>query len=83
MKTILGAIALTLSVPAMAQTAPAADPLPCQAAQGQQPGNLVMEDMHKSCREMKRHEKMLRKAKAEAESIEAEVNGNGHQGHNH
>ena len=88
MKTIFGAIALTLAVPAIAQAVPVAasnaDYSPCQAAQGQQDEKLRADDTRKSCPEMKKHHgKMHRRAKTEAERLTAEVNGNGHQGHNH
>lgn len=89
MKAIFGAIALTLTLtaPANAQTAPVTDPQAghsSQTAQSQQQGKHGMEDMHKNCREMsKHHAKAHRKAKTAAERIDAEVNGNGHQFHNH
>jgi hypothetical protein len=88
MKTIFGAIALTLAVPAIAQIAPVAElqanNSPCQAPQGQQQDKQSIEVMHKNCRDtMKHHAKMHRKAKTEAERLYAELNGNGHQGHNH
>ncbi len=84
METIIGAIALALAVPALAQSAPAADQSHCQAAQVRQKHESSNEGMLKSCPDMmKLHAKMGRKAKTEAERIDAEVNGNGHQGHNH
>ena len=83
MMTIFGAIALILTVPAGAQADPVG-PAACHAIQGQQLGKHSMDDMHKSCRKMmKQHAKLDRGAKTEAEKLDAEVNGNGHQGHNH
>ncbi|MCL6698453.1 hypothetical protein LZ496_06610 [Sphingomonas sp. NSE70-1] len=88
MITIFGAIALSLAVPAPAQSAPLAgqpaNHSHCQAAQGQQAHKNGMAEMHKGCPDMmKHHAKMGRRAKTEAERLDAEVNGNGHQGHNH
>ena len=83
MTTIFGAIALLLTVPAGTQADPGS-PAACHAAQGDQLGKHSMDDMHKNCRKMmKHHAKMGRRAKTEAERLDAEVNGNGHQGHNH
>lgn len=64
MKTIIGAIALTLAVPAFAQAAPAADPhaghaqhqaAPQQGAQPKDHAQHSMADMHKHCQEMMKH----------------------------
>jgi len=83
MMTIFGAIALTLTLPVGAQADPAS-PAACHAAQGEQLGKRSMDDMHKSCRKMmKHHARLGRRAKTEAERLDADVNGNGHQGHNH
>lgn len=66
MKTIIGALALTLAVPAFAQSAPATDPHAShkgmdhsqhQAAGQQQHQDHAkhMEEMHKHCQDMMRH----------------------------
>ena len=88
MKTIFGAIAITLAVPAIAQTAPLAElqakNSPCQTSPVHQQDKQNFDVMHKACRDtMKHHARMHRKAKTEAEKLDAEFNGNGHQGHNH
>ena len=66
MKTLIGAIALTLAVPAFAQTAPAADPHAQHKGMDQsqhqgmdhskhQDQAKHMEEMHKHCQEMMKH----------------------------
>ena len=86
MKAILGAIAISLAIPAFAQTAPEAganagvDQAQLQPAQCRHSD----EDMAKHCRDMmKHHGKTARRAKTKAEQLAADLNGNGHQGHNH
>ena len=88
MKRILVAIALALTVPAIGQsvqaTNPQADHSPCQPVKAQQEVKVSSEVTIESCRELKKHAaKKHRTAKTEAERLDAEVNGNGHQGHNH
>ena len=86
MQMIIGAIAFTLAVPAIAQTAPATNPHAghsvSQAPQDGPHGKHSMADMHKSCRDMMKHHER-KGSKTEAERMDADVNGNGHQGHNH
>lgn len=85
MRTIIGAITLTLAVPAFSQTVPAADP---QAGEKVSQAAVQLKDeqctakLHMACGEMmKHHAKMHRKGKTEAKWVDAELNGNGHQGH--
>ena len=88
MKTLIGAVALTLAIPAFAQTASAADPHAqhkgmdhSQHAKGQQHQDHAkhMEEMHKKCQEMmKQHGKMDHGAKPGATSAPA---AGGHAGH--
>ena len=88
MKSIIGAIALTLAVPAFAQAAPPADPQSChaqpQAAPMHEHAQLNMDKMHEQCRDMmKHHAKMESKSKRETAELDEDFNGNGHQGHRH
>ena len=86
MKAILGAIAISLAVPAFAQTAPETG-ASAGADQAQlQPAKCLhsAEDADKHCHDMMMHHgKVGRREKTKAEQLTAEVNGNGHQGHNH
>jgi hypothetical protein len=89
MKTLIGAIALTLAVPAFAQAAPAADPHAQHkgmdhsqhqaAGQQHQDHSKQMAEMHKHCQEMmKHHGKMDHGAKPGATGAPA---AGGHAGH--
>lgn len=87
MKAILGAITL-FAVPAFAQTVPATDPrvdnAQLQPAQCPHTDQHHAEGIHKHCSEVKNHDaKTSRRTKTKAEQLTAELNGNGHQGHNH
>lgn len=82
MKTILGAIALTLAVPAHAQTAPAADP----HAGHQMPAEKGKHDCMKCCENMKQHggkmDCMDKKGGAQTSSS-GQQDHQGHDGHAH
>lgn len=85
---IFGAFVLALAAPAFPQTptatAPEADRFQLQVVQSAQPVSRATGEMREHCRNMmKHHAKLNRRAKSEAERITADVNGNGHQGHNH
>lgn len=90
MKTLIGAIALTFAVPALAQTAPAADPHAGHAqhqaagqkgAQQHQDHAKQMAEMHKHCQEMmKHHGKMDHGAKPGATGSPAPGAHTGHHG---
>ena len=88
MKIILGAIAFAVATPGLAQMAPPTEPHASNAqhhaAQGQQQCKHGMNEMQKHCQDMmKDHAKADKRAKKAAAKIDAEFNGNGHQGHNH
>lgn len=88
MKRIFGAIAFTLAVPGFAQVAPSTDNhahnAQLQAGHGHQQCKHDMEEMQQHCldvmKEQARADKLAKKAAAK---LDAEFNGNGHQGHNH
>lgn len=88
MKMLLGAIALAMAVPGIAQTAPSTDTgandPQHHAAQGQQQVECSKEDMRQHCEDvMNDQAKADRLAKKRAAKLDAEFNGNGHQGHKH
>lgn len=88
MKRILGAIAITMAVPGFAQTVPSTDPHAINAqhhaSQGQQQHKHSMKEMQRHCQDMmKVHANTDKRAEKAAAKIDAEFNGNGHQGHNH
>ena len=87
MKTIIGALALALSIPAAAQTAPATDPHAghaqhqAVAQQGQQHqghAKQSMEEMHKNGQEMMKHHGKEHGAKSGKTPA-----ASGHEGHAH
>jgi len=82
MKMILGAIALTLAVPAFAQAAPATDP----HAGHQMPAKEGEHDCKKCCEKMKQQggnmECMDKKGEAQTSSS-AQQDHQGHDGHAH
>ena len=88
MKMLFGAIALTIAIPAVAQTAPStgthANAMQLHAAQGQQQLECSKEEVHRHCQDMLNDQaKADRLAKKRAAKLDAEFNGNGHQGHKH
>jgi hypothetical protein len=80
MKTMIGAIALTLAVPAFAQTAPAADPHAQHKDMDHSQHGQAKHDCKACCERMKGKDgKMEKKAEAKQASPDASVQG--HSGH--
>ena len=86
MKTILGAIALTLAVPAFAQTAPAADPHAQHKGMDHSQHGQTKHDCKECCEKMKgkdgKMECMAKKGEAKPASADAGAH-QGHDGHAH
>lgn len=88
MKMYFGAIALTLAVPGFACPVSSADPHTNQAGllavQGQNQIKCGKPDRHEHCQDMMNDQANAdRLAKKRAAKLDAEFNGNGHQGHKH
>jgi Spy/CpxP family protein refolding chaperone len=77
MKTLIGAIALVLAVPAVAQTAPATDPHAGHAEQGK-----AKHDCKECCEKMKGKDGKMECKDKKAEAKPAEP-GQDHGGHAH
>ena len=77
MKTLIGAIALTLAVPAVAQNAPATDPHAGHAEQGK-----AKHDCKDCCEQMKGKDGKMECMDKKGEAKPAEAGHAGHQGHN-
>ena len=86
MKTIFGAIALMLAVPAFAQTAPAADPHAQHKGMDHSQHGQAKPDCKECCEKMKgkdgKMECMDKKAEAKPASTDASA-PQGHDGHAH
>ncbi len=86
MKTIIGAIALTLAVPAFAQTAPAADPHAQHKGMDHSQHGQAKHDCKECCEKMKgkdgKMECMDKKAEAKPASTDASAHQD-HDGHAH
>ena len=84
MKTLIGAIALTLAVPAYAQTAPAADPHAQHKGMDHSQHQAGKHDCKECCDKMKQQggkmECMDRKAEAKPASTDTSAH-HGHSGH--
>ena len=76
MKTIIGAIALALAVPAVAQTAPATDPHAGYAESGK-----AKHDCKECCEKMKGKDGKMECMEHKGEAKPAEAGHAGHQGH--
>ena len=88
MKRILAANLFLLAVPGFAQEVPSTDPhannVEHHASQGQEPCKHGTAETQRHCQDMmKDHAKAEKRAKKAAAKVDAEFNGNGHQGHNH
>jgi hypothetical protein len=78
MKTILGAIALTLAVPAFAQAAPAADPHAQHQGMDHSQGK---HDCKECCEKMKGKDGKMECMDKKGEAKPASTDASAHQGH--
>ena len=76
MKTLIGAIALLIAVPAVAQTAPATDPHAGHAEPGK-----AKHDCKECCEKMKDKDGKMECMDKKGEAKPAEAGHAGHQGH--
>ncbi len=76
MKTLIGAIALALAVPAVAQNAPATDPHASHAEQ-----DKAKHDCKECCEKMKDKDGKMECMDKKGEAKPAEAGHAGHQGH--
>ena len=76
MKTLIGAIALAIAVPAVAQTAPATDPHAGQAEPGK-----AKHDCKECCEKMKGKDGKMECMGEKGEAKPGESGHAGHQGH--
>jgi len=76
MKTLIGAIALMIAVPAVAQTAPATDPHAGHAEQGK-----AKHDCKECCEKMKGKDRKMECMDMKSEAEPASDSASGHQGH--
>jgi hypothetical protein len=87
MKIILGAIALTLAVPATAQTAPVADPHAQHKGMDHSQHKAGEHDCKECCEKMKQQggkmECMDKKGEAKTSSSAGQQDHQGHEGHAH
>lgn len=87
MKTLLSALALTVAVPAVAQTAPAADPHAQHKGMDQSQHQPGKHDCKECCEKMKgkdgKMDCMDKKGEGKAPASSAQQDHQGHEGHAH
>ena len=81
MKTILGAIALTLAFPAFAQSAPAADPHAQHKGMDHSQHGQGKHDCKECCEKMKGKDGKMECMDKKAEAKPASADSGAHQGH--
>jgi hypothetical protein len=81
MKTLISAIALTLAVPAFAQTAPAADPHAQHKGMDHSQHQQGKHDCKECCEKMKGKDGKMECMDKKAEAKPASAEANAHQGH--
>ena len=81
MKTLIGAIALTLAVPAFAQTAPAADPHAQHKGMDHSQHGEGKHDCKECCEKMKGKEGKMECMDKKADAKPASADAGAHQGH--
>lgn len=81
MKTILGAIALTLAVPAVSQTAPAPDPHAHHQGKDHSQHGQGKHDCKQCCEKMKGKDGKMECMDKKAEAKPASADASTHQGH--
>ena len=85
MKTIIGAIALTIAVPVSAQTAPAADPHAQHKGMDHSQHGQAKHDCKECCEKMKGKDGKMEcmDKKADANTATPDASAQAHQGHAH
>jgi hypothetical protein len=81
MKTIISAIALTLAVPAFAQTAPAADPHAQHKGMDHSQHDAGKHDCKECCEKMKGKDGKMECMDKKADAKPASTDASAHQGH--
>jgi hypothetical protein len=81
MKTIISAIALTLAVPAFAQTAPAADPHAQHKGMDHSQHDAGKHDCKECCEKMKGKDTKMECMDKKADAKPASTDAGAHQGH--
>jgi hypothetical protein len=81
MKTLIGAIAIALAVPAVAQTAPATDPHAGHAQHDMMKHDMAKHDCKECCEKMKGKDGKMECMEKKGEAKPAESGHAGHEGH--
>ena len=81
MKTLIGAIAIALAVPAVAQTAPATDPHAGHAQHDMTKHDMAKHDCKECCEKMKGKDGKMECMDMKGEAKPADSGHAGHQGH--